>query len=148
MFFKTNSYKKVYTDGAINRELGISGLGAVFFNDNDRLIKAIYRACPLATNNEAEYKAVILALKYALNKRFYHLKVYSDSQIVVHQALGLASVKSLGLKYLHHELALLLASFNEIDFIHIPRWKNQIADAFANQAIHDYRQKEVHEKQI
>ena len=144
MLFRNNSYKKVFTDGAVNEKLGICGLGAVFFNDQDHMIEAVSEFCPLSTNNQTEYQAVIMALKYAIQKGFNRLKVYTDSQTVVQQVIGLASVKSPSIKNLHHELILLLQNFKEVDFIHIPRCENEIADALANRAIDIWKNGDRH----
>jgi ribonuclease HI len=135
LFSKKCSLIKVYTDGAVNDQLGICGLGAAFFDRHEKLVDVVYETCFHSTNNETEYQAVIMALKHAIQKGFLHLRIYSDSQILVQQVDGLAMVKSPGLKRLHHELVLLLPKLRQVDFIHVPRCKNKIADALANHAI-------------
>ena len=135
MRFFNQSLIKIYTDGAMCPDVGVSGLAAVFFNGDDQLLDAVYSTCQYTTNNDAEYLAVLLALKTAFQKKFRKIIIYTDSQIVVQQALGLACVRSPGLKKLHHELMMVMTSFEYVDFQHVPRDENQIADAFANEAI-------------
>jgi ribonuclease HI len=143
--FSNQSLIKVYTDGAMCPNVGISGVAAVFFTRDDQLLDAIYATCQYTTNNEAEYLAVLLALKTALQKKYRKIIIFTDSQIVVQQALGLACVRSPGLKKLHHELMMVMTSFEYVEFHHVPRVENQIADAFANEAISLWKRKANHE---
>ena len=135
IFVKYHERIKIFTDGAINPDLGVCGLAAIFFDEQEKLLDAVYATCLDKTNNEAEYLAVILALKSAEHNKYRNIDIYTDSQILVHHATGLASVKAPGLKKLYHELIMNVRNFESVNFHHIPRCENQIADAFANQAI-------------
>lgn len=145
LFLSRKSWVNVFTDGAIRPAHQISGLAAVFFDETHLLLDAVYKTCPLLTNNETEYRAVLMALERARGHGIRRLRVYSDSQILVHQVNGLASVRSPGLKQLHHAVLMRLGNFKEVTFTHIPRRQNRIADAFANEAILLWQRREVHE---
>jgi ribonuclease HI len=144
--FRHQSIMKVFTDGALCHEYSIGGLAAVFFSEEDKFLDAVYCSCKLMTNNETEYKAVLLAINEAIRRKIRKIAVFSDSQILVNQLLGLASVKAQGLKIFHHKIMLLLPTFELVSFHHISRNENRIADAFANQAILNYRKRGKHEQ--
>ena len=140
MFGKQNqSAIKIFTDGAICQDKHICGLAAVLYNSDGRLLDVVYHACRLGTNNETEYRAVLLALNEAIKRKIKSIVIFTDSQILVHQITGMSSINAPGLKSLHYQLMLLLGAFDKVDFCHISREENQVADAFANQALLDWK---------
>ena len=88
-----------------------------------------------ATNNVAEYQALLTGLEAALDRGVERLDVFLDSELVVHQVNGRYKVKAAVLKPLHRQACLLLSKFHEVDVRHIPREQNAAADALVNQAI-------------
>jgi len=145
LFLQRKSWVNVYTDGAVRPAHQISGLAAVFFDEDHHLLDAAYQICPRQTNNEAEYSAVLMALDRARNHGIARLRVYTDSQILVNQVTGLASVRSPGLKRLHHGVLMRIRDFQKVRFTFIPRTRNRIADAFANEAILLWEREGIHE---
>jgi ribonuclease HI len=141
MWFSKRSEIQVFTDGANSPDFRVSGLAAVFFNEDDKLMDAVYSICQYTTNNEAEYLAVLLGMKYALQRKHLRINIFTDSLIIVQQALGTASVKSPGLKKCHHDLMMAVSCFDSVGFNHISREENRIADAFANKAISLWKRK-------
>tara|TARA_B100000686_G_C16595631_1_gene865828 strand:- start:187 stop:654 length:468 start_codon:yes stop_codon:yes gene_type:complete len=84
-----------------------------------------------STNNEAEYHAVIAALKF-IEKQPDNAIIYSDSQLVVRQINGEYRVKEPRLQILHSQVTVLRGSIDaKIQFTHLPREDNEIADHLA-----------------
>lgn len=101
---------------------------------NNKEITSISEQIGFATNNVAEYKAVIKALEFALAKNYLNLSVKSDSELLIKQILGLYKIKNPELQILFKELMHLKENFISIKFEHIPREKNRRADQLANLA--------------
>lgn len=93
-----------------------------------------------ATNNVAEYSALIQSLKYFLSKGFRGpLTVKSDSQLLVNQMTGKWGVKSESIRPYYQEAKQLAAEFTGLEFVWIPREMNIIADALSKQAYDNHR---------
>ncbi|MHB8233011.1 MAG: ribonuclease HI family protein [bacterium] len=139
----------VYTDGASRGNPGKSGAGVLILDENENKTAALNRYLGIATNNEAEYKALIIALEYisALPKaaEIDGIIFLLDSQLLVNQMNGVYSVKSPNILPLYHKARKLLESVKEVSksgknsiqvkFRHIPRELNKEADKLANLAI-------------
>lgn len=124
----------VHTDGAIRPEKNISGLAAVV-RDETGNIQAIWtRRVGRMTCNEAEYAAAILALESLSRFGVEKITLFSDSQVMIHQMNGIASAHAPILKQSQARLRALVVQFKEIEFRHIPREENRLADALANEA--------------
>ena len=89
----------------------------------------------VATNNVAEYQALLAGLELALDRDVERLDVFLDSELVVRQISGRYQVKDATLKALHGQATYLLRQFHEIDVQHVPRAQNAAADALVNKAI-------------
>lgn len=130
---------KIYTDGAIRPERGISGLAALVRNDQNRICYWWNRRTGKLTNNEAEYAAVIFALEMMLKvvrpASCHEIAIFTDSQILVHQMTGKAVTNSPGLQRAKNRLIPLVKKFQNVTFTHIPREQNKLADALAFEAI-------------
>jgi ribonuclease HI len=94
-----------------------------------------YRYLGTATNNQAEYLALIEGLRKAAEWSPDRLEVYLDSQLVAEQLAGRYRVKNADLRPLHREAVSLLAAFPSSTVTHVLREKNRGADALANKAI-------------
>ena len=88
-----------------------------------------------ATNNEAEYRALIEGLKTAKKWNPDRLEVYLDSKLVVEQINGAYKVKAPELVALHKQAKGLISEFPEVQVAHVERERNRGADALANMAI-------------
>ncbi|NUM46880.1 MAG: ribonuclease HI family protein [Anaerolineales bacterium] len=136
-FSSTPRQFKVYTDGAIRNGKGPTGLGAIAFDEQGKVFQLWSQAADQMTNNEAEYRAAILALEALLPYRPAHLQLLCDSKVLVDQMNGLARVRAPGLRGPHAKLRALTLEYEKVTFQHIPRSKNRMADALANQPFED-----------
>jgi ribonuclease HI len=84
------------------------------------------------TNNEAEYEALILGLKAAIEEKIKRLEIRLDSQLVVRHLKGEYRVKSPTLRPLFEKARALLGSFESWNAVHIGRESNEEADALVN----------------
>ncbi len=128
------TYIDLYADGASRSNPGPAGIGVVIYLEGNE-IHTISEYIGEATNNEAEYLAVIKGLEYILEKYQISVNCYLDSQLVVEQVKGNYRVSAKNLKPLNKQLVSLVTKFHEINFYHIPREKNSRADELANKGI-------------
>jgi ribonuclease HI len=130
----------IYTDGSIRPERGASGLAAVLRDGDGQTRRWWARRAGRLNCNEAEYAAAVMALEEISKEnssrklRELEIIVYSDSQVMVHQMMGLATPSASGLRKWHVRLRGLAIRFGQITFRHIPREQNRLADALANEA--------------
>ena len=128
----------LYTDGAARGNPGPAAVGAVLYRGRPRpenLAAELSRAIGHATNNVAEYQAVVDGLKMAADHRPSRLTLRSDSQLLVRQLLGQYKVRSALLKPLHRQVLGLLDGIAEVEIQHVPREENHRADRLANLAL-------------
>jgi ribonuclease HI len=126
---------QLFTDGASKGNPGPAGAGWVLKND---LKAAPVKACKFlgqATNNEAEYQALILGLQQALSYGIEEIRIHMDSELLVRQLNGLYRVKNPRLALFFQKVQDLLLKFSKYDILHIPREQNREADGMANEAI-------------
>lgn len=129
-------YYIVHTDGATRLERGVSGLAAIVRDEKGRIIHWWSKRDKRLTCNEAEYAAAIMAFEYlrALRTSPREVRLFSDSQVMVHQMQGIASAHAPALRQAQIRLRGLIVLFEKVTFHHIPREKNRLADALANDA--------------
>jgi len=125
----------VYVDGASSGNPGPCGAACVVKTPDGETVLDRARAFGPATNNVAEYQAVILGLETAAMLRPRRLTIRSDSQLMVRQLAGEYRVKSPGLKPLVRQARALLAPFESVEIEHIGRGQNVEADALARKAL-------------
>jgi ribonuclease HI len=134
----------INTDGGARGNPGPAGIGIVFFDENENEIHKYNECIGEATNNQAEYRAIIKALEILKKSKWFsenngdHAKVICrlDSQLVVEQINGNFKVKNDGIKSMIDQIRVLLSDFRaDISFIHIPREKNKLADKLVNNVI-------------
>lgn len=132
----------IYTDGGSRGNPGKAAIGVVFCNEKDQIIKKYgeYLGDGL-TNNEAEYSAVIFALKkfkavfgksIAENSE---VEVRADSELVVKQLNGEYKLSEPKIQHFFIEIWNLKIDFKSVKFKHIPRERNVEADRLVNQAL-------------
>ena len=126
----------IYTDGASRGNPGPCSLGLQVFDSDQKLIyeEAAYLE-KQNTNNFAEYKAVIRALKLCTDHKIQELYLFSDSQFLIRQLQKKYKVKSANIKPLFEQCQELLKKIPKLNFEHIPREQNKGADALANKAL-------------
>jgi len=125
----------IYTDGGSRGNPGQAAIGAVVGG------KQYSEAIGSATNNEAEYRAVILALQKAKqqtgkeNAKQTSLEIRSDSELLVSHMNGRYKIKERNLRELFIQVWNLKTEFKSVSFVHIPREENKTADSLVNQAL-------------
>ncbi len=125
----------LYADGAARGNPGPAGAGAALLDEEDRLVGEAMRYLAHATNNVAEYTALIIGLEEAQRHDVQDLDIRMDSKLVVEQMNGKWKIKHPNLKPLAQQAGALLASFPTWRIRHVPREQNTTADALANRAI-------------
>ncbi|EEF44933.1 nuclease, putative [Ricinus communis] len=122
-------------DGASKGNPGPAGAGAVLRAEDGSMVCLLREGLGTATNNVAEYRAVILGLKHALRKGFKHIRVRGDSNLVVMQIKGLWKIKSQNVADLCKEAKELKNKFLSFQIEHVLREFNSEADTQANLAV-------------
>ena len=130
----------IYTDGAARGNPGPSASGYIIYQDGIEVARgAKYNGS--ATNNFAEYNAIILALGWCIKNIKDHgecdAEIYSDSELVVRQLNGRYRVKSAAMKPLRFEAQSLASRFGSIKFKNLPREDKRIkeVDAMLNRLL-------------
>jgi len=103
------------------------------------MLAEIYGYLGTATNNTAEYAALLALLEYAVQTGATSVRALSDSELLVRQISGEYRVKHPALQILHGEARRLIAALPSVSLEHVPREQNAAADALANRAM-DLRQ--------
>lgn len=123
----------LFCDGASSGNPGHSGIGAIIIINSREYRLSEYIG--IATNNVAEYTALIKGLLTALKHGATSVDIHTDSELLVKQIKGIYRVKSENLTALHSRVITLLKSFEHYHITHIPREKNTEADSLARGAI-------------
>ncbi len=121
-------------DGASRGNPGPAGCGVVLENAGGGREEHT-RYLGRATNNAAEYQALLLGLERAATLGYRKVEVRSDSELLVRQMTGAYRVKHPGLLTLHRAARRLLEAFEQVRFTHVDREANAEADRLANLAI-------------
>lgn len=127
------------TDGASLGNPGPAGAGIVLRDSGGAILGELSRSLGKATNNEAEYRALILGLTEARSMGATRLKVLLDSELVVKQVQGLYRVKNSRLRPLYDRVMGLLQDMEAYDILHIRRELNTEADSLASRAAREGR---------
>ena len=125
----------VNVDGASKGNPGEAGIGVAVF---DKDLNIVHESCEYigaATNNVAEYKALILGAKLAIKFNAKNTLFKSDSELMVKQIMGEYRVRNTQLKSLYSEVQSLLGKLPEWEIKHVPREENKEADLLANKGI-------------
>jgi len=126
---------KIYTDGGSRGNPGPAGAGGVIKSPLDSTLIEISEFLGVQTNNYAEYTAMLLTLKRAIELGIDKLEAFTDSKLIVEQLNGNWKVKSETLKPIYDEIQDLLPNFKTITFTHLPRKLIAHADSLANKAM-------------
>lgn len=125
---------QIHTDGACSGNPGPAGIAFVA-REGDKVVREFSKGLGDATNNIAEYTAVIYALQEALIARVDKVEILTDSELMCQQLNGNYKVKNGNIKPLFEQLRHLIRGFKEFSIRHIPRAKNKEADQLAKKAI-------------
>jgi len=124
-----------YIDGGARGNPGPAGYGVRIEAPDGTLIEEFGDAIGVATNNVAEYRALIAALEWGRARGYKWLHVRSDSLLLVQQMRGVFKVKHPGLQPLAAKARLLAHEIGRVTFEHVGRALNAHADRLANQAM-------------
>ena len=127
----------IYTDGGARGNPGPSAIGFVIFGEDGEQMYQKGKYIGSGTNNKAEYKALVRALKRAKKYTKGHVLCYSDSQLMVNQLNGRWKIKDKKLKILANKIFELSDNFENIKFVHVRRTDPMIgmADKLLNEAL-------------
>lgn len=128
----------LYTDGASRGNPGLAAIGAVLYRVDDHklvLVGQVSEAIGTATNNVAEYEAVIAGLSASLPFVPDEVILRADSQLLIRQLEGRYRVKNPKLQELFTKARKLLRALPSYRLEHVPREENVVADALANAAL-------------
>ncbi|XP_073119596.1 uncharacterized protein [Henckelia pumila] len=123
---------KMYFDGASNKEG--AGAGVIFVTSDGEVLPYSFTLTQNCSNNVAEYQALILGLKMAVDIKQLHLQVYGDSALVINQLLGSYEVRKPELLPYHNYARKLMGWLGDVEIEHVPRKDNKQADALAKLA--------------
>ena len=126
---------RLWTDGGARGNPGPAAYGYVLEADDDTVLAAHGEAIGVATNNVAEYRALIAGLEKALELGVDELEVVSDSELLVKQMRGEYRVKNPGLRELHDEAAALAHRLRKVGYTAVRREHNELADRLVNEAL-------------
>jgi ribonuclease HI len=124
-----------YIDGGARGNPGPAGFGVRIEQPDGTLVEEFHEAIGTATNNVAEYRALVAALEWAKSHGHRELHVKSDSLLLVQQMLGNYKVKNPGLQPLYAKARLLALEIAGVTFEHVGRALNAHADRLANEAM-------------
>jgi ribonuclease HI len=130
----------VYCDGASRGNPGLAGAGVVLVAPDGEVRKQHQEFLGQTTNNVAEYRGLLMALKLARSLGIKRIKVHSDSELLVRQINGSYRVKQPHLLTLWREAQQELQRFESFEVSYVPREMNRQADCLANQAIDQRRE--------
>lgn len=125
----------LYIDGASRGNPGQAALGVSLADEHGNEIESISEAIGTATNNEAEYRAVLRGMELAAKLRATDIEIRTDSELIARQLKGSYRVRSENLKPLWDRAQYALKRFKSARVVIIPRTLNKRADALANQAL-------------
>jgi ribonuclease HI len=125
----------IYTDGGARGNPGPAGVGVVVYDAKKKIVGRYHKYLGEATNNQAEYQAVVLALERAKTLGVEEIDFFLDSELVVSQLKMDYRVKDKELGSLFVKVWNLAQGFKKITYRHIPREENKEADRLVNEAI-------------
>jgi ribonuclease HI len=137
----------VFTDGGARGNPGPAAAGGVIVGADGALIAEVSEYLGVATNNVAEYRALILTLRRALDEGCSKVDIRMDSELVVRQLEGKYRVKDAKMRPLHAAALKLLSMFERADVRHVRREENTLADKLVN-AVLDAREESMREAKI
>jgi len=125
----------IHADGAAEPNPGPAAIGAVIKDEKGKLHARISQPIGVATNNQAEYRAIIAALEHAISLGANQVDMRSDSELIVRQINKRYRVKNAALKPLYQQVKQLLSLLEGFTVTHIPRRQNIEAHRLASRAL-------------
>ena len=138
----------IKTDGAARGNPGPAGIGVVVLNSRGHILEEANKYIGEATNNVAEYNALLLGLILASDHKAGSVVFKLDSELLVKQLNGEYKVKNAALKSLFTEAKRLLGQYQNVRIRHVPREENREADKLANDAIEGFLAGELEAEKV
>jgi ribonuclease HI len=126
---------RLFTDGGARGNPGPAAYGFVLETDDGTVLAAEGRAIGSATNNVAEYSGLIAGLRKAIELAVPEVEVVSDSELMVKQMRGEYRVKNEALRGLCVEANALARRLESVEYRHVKRAHNELADKLVNEAL-------------
>jgi ribonuclease HI len=126
---------KLYADGGSRGNPGPSASGYVLLTMKDVVVFQGGQYMGITTNNQAEYHALKFGLEEAHIRGAKIIHVYMDSLLVINQMKGVYKMKNAELRTVHQAIWQIIHQFDHVDFTHVPRELNKLADAMVNETL-------------
>jgi ribonuclease HI len=126
---------RLFTDGGARGNPGPAAYAYVLEADDNTVLAAHGEAIGVATNNVAEYRALVEGLRKAVDVGIDELEVVSDSELVVHQMRGEWKIKKDTLRTLWEEATDLASRIGTVRYTAVRREHNELADRLVNEAL-------------
>jgi len=126
---------RLYTDGGARGNPGPAAFGYVLEDADGEVLAQHGEAIGVATNNVAEYSALVAGLRRAIELGVEPLEVVSDSELLVKQMRGEYRVKNDALRWLSVEASRLARELGTVEYTHVKRAHNELADRLVNEAL-------------
>jgi ribonuclease HI len=126
---------RLFTDGGARGNPGPAAFAYVLEADDGTVLDARGEAIGVATNNVAEYSALVAGLRRAVEAGVSELEVLSDSELMVKQMRGEYRVKNKDLQWYSLESARLARELGDVRYTHVRREHNELADRLVNEAL-------------
>ncbi|MBN9623960.1 MAG: ribonuclease HI family protein [Actinobacteria bacterium] len=125
----------VNVDGGARGNPGPAAIGVVVRNDDGAIVEQVGETIGAATNNVAEYRALLRGIELASAHGADEVELIGDSELIVRQIEGRYKVKHADMKELHAEAKAMLANFDSWSIRHVKRAQNADADKLVNEAL-------------
>ena len=125
---------RIFSDGCSRGNPGPAGIGYVIYGEDGKVLREVSKPVGIRTGNEAEYIALIEALREATRLGADEVECYSDSELLVRQLRGEYAVRSPRLRPRYRELISLIKRFRSFRIAHVGREANRRADELAGRA--------------
>lgn len=124
-----------WIDGAARGNPGPAAIGILLTDEHGKELESVAEAIGIATNNEAEYRALVRSLELAAKHRTGEIEIRTDSELLAQQMNREYKVRASSLKWLYAQAQQAMAPFARVDVHQVPREQNRRADALANRAL-------------
>jgi ribonuclease HI len=125
----------VHVDGGARGNPGPAAIGVVVSEPGGKVLDEIAERIGVATNNVAEYRAMLRGLRRAAELGAREVEVINDSELVARQIQGVYKVKHPAMRPLYEEAMSALRGFDTWEIRSVPRAENARADALVNEAL-------------
>ena len=124
----------MYTDGGSRGNPGKAAIGVVIYDKNNKKIKELSRYIGIATNNVAEYTALLFGVIALKELQCTEVEIFMDSELIVKQLKGMYKVKHRDMRSLYSKVINGLKGI-KYTITHVKREKNKVADSLVNDAL-------------